>query len=49
MRENYPDLDFSGVTDEKVVYVVLLCDGSDKFWNFTKGSQKLIGIFGFDN
>ena len=49
VRENYPDLDFSGVTDGKVVYVVLLCDGSDKFWNFTKGSQKLIGIFGFDN
>lgn len=49
VRANYPDYDFSDVADDKIMYVVLTCDGSDLFWHFTRGSQTLLGVYGFGN
>ena len=49
IRANYPDYDFSDVAEDKIVYVVLTCEGSDLFWHFTRGSQALLGIYGFGN
>ena len=49
LSKNYPDYDFSDVAEDKIVYVVLTCEGSDLFWHFTRGSQALLGIYGFGN
>ena len=49
IRENYPDLDFSDVSEDKTVYVVLECDGSPMYWHFSKGSAAKLGIHTFGN
>lgn len=49
IRENYPDLDFSDVSEDKTVYVVLECDGSPMYWHFSKGSAAKLGIQTFGN
>ena len=49
IRENYPDLDFSDVSEDKSVYVVLECDGSPMYWHFSKGTAAKLGIHTFGN
>ncbi len=48
IRENYPDLDFSDVSDGATVYVILECEGSPMYWHFSKGSAAKLGIYTFD-
>ena len=49
VRADYPDLDFSDVSEDKTVYVVLESADSPMIWHFSKGSAALLGAFGFDN
>ena len=49
IRENYPDLDFSDVSEDKTVYVILECDGSPMYWHFSKGTAAKLGIHTFGN
>ena len=48
VRENYPDLDFSDVSEDKTIYVVLENADSPMIWHFSKGSAAKLGIFTFE-